>query len=182
MLPFSDKMSFTERWYNTMISAYGWFVRHYSFLPSEERLAKKHFAHLAPLPPLYDIIRNVSMVLVNYHRAISPPRPSMPSKYICFNSKSNWMSPFHFKFLDIIPIGGAHIKPVKPLPNDLKQFLDEAKDGAIYFSLGTVLQSSTMPKQLIKSFLSMFWMNTIYFQRASIAIHNIFEFQIRSMV
>lgn len=85
MLPFSDEMSLTQRWYNTMLNAYSWFVRHYSFLPSEERLAKKHFAHLAPLPPLYDIIRNVSLVLVNYHRAISPPRPFMPSKMTCLS-------------------------------------------------------------------------------------------------
>lgn len=56
----------------------------------------------------------------------------------------------------MIPIGGAHIKSVKPLPDDLKQFLDGAKDGAIYFSLGTVLQSSTMPKRLLESFLSTF--------------------------
>lgn len=63
---------------------------------------------------------------------------------------------FILEFSDVIQIGGAHIKPVKPLPDDLKQFLDEAKDGAIYFSLGTVLQSSTMPKHILESFLSMF--------------------------
>lgn len=65
---------------------------------------------------------------------------------------------FHsiFEFSDVIPIGGAHIKPVNPLPNDLKQFLDEANGGAIFFSLGTVLKSSTMPKHLLESFLSMF--------------------------
>lgn len=90
MLPFSDNMSFTERWYNTVITTYAWFVRHYSFLKSEEMLAKKHFAHLAPLPPLYDIVRNVSLILVNSHRAITPPRPSMPSISICNH--------FHLKF------------------------------------------------------------------------------------
>lgn len=91
MLPYSDKMTFTQRWYNTMLTAYGFFVRHYKFLPSEEELARKHFAHLAPLPPLYNIIRNVSLILVNSHRAISPPRPSMPSKFLRYslNPKPN---------------------------------------------------------------------------------------------
>lgn len=50
-------------------------------------------------------------------------------------------------------IGGAHIKPVKPLPNNLQKFLDEAKHGVIYFSLGTVLKSSQMPKEKIQAFL-----------------------------
>lgn len=56
----------------------------------------------------------------------------------------------------MIPIGGAHIKAAKPLPNEMKRFLDEAKHGAIYFSLGSVLQSSKMPKEWLQHFLSEF--------------------------
>lgn len=63
---------------------------------------------------------------------------------------------FFSKSAGVIPIGGAHIKPTKPLPNDLKKFIDEAKNGVIYFNLGSVLQSSQLPKELIQSFLSMF--------------------------
>lgn len=56
----------------------------------------------------------------------------------------------------IIPIGGAHIKPVKPLPINLQAFLDGAKDGAIYFSLGSNLKSALLPKHQIQEFLSKF--------------------------
>lgn len=55
---------------------------------------------------------------------------------------------------DIINIGGAHVKPAKPLPPNIKKFLDESTDGAIYFSLGTALQGSQMPKEKLKTFLS----------------------------
>lgn len=134
-LPFSDNMSFYERWFNVLVSAYDWAIRRFVYLPAEEGLARKHFAHLAPLPSLDDIMANVSMVLVNTHRALSPPRPSMPS---------------------VINIGGAHIKPAKPLPNDLKKFIDEAKHGVIYFSLGTVLPASNLPKEIMQPFFGEF--------------------------
>lgn len=48
------------------------------------------------------------------------------------------------------------MKPAKPLPNDLKTFLDGAKDGAIYFSLGSNLQSAQLPTKLINIFLGEF--------------------------
>lgn len=52
----------------------------------------------------------------------------------------------------MISIGGAHIKPAKPLPNDIKKFIDEAKHGVIYFSLGTVLPTSKLPKKILQPF------------------------------
>lgn len=54
----------------------------------------------------------------------------------------------------MINIGGAHLKPPKPLPKDLQIFLDESTDGVIYFSLGTVVQSSQLPEETIQMFLS----------------------------
>lgn len=58
-----------------------------------------------------------------------------------------------------INIGGAHIKPTKPLPVELQRFLDEAKDGVIYFSLGSVVKSSKLPKDKIRAFLGIFYHN-----------------------
>lgn len=42
----------------------------------------------------------------------------------------------------IVNIGGAHIKSGKPLPENIQKFLDGAKDGAIYFSLGLCVNFS----------------------------------------
>lgn len=82
MLPYTDHMTFAERWFNTVVGFYDWFVRYSFYLPNERSFAEKNFAHLAPLPPLEELIRNVSLTLVNSHRAITPPRPSMPSNFI----------------------------------------------------------------------------------------------------
>lgn len=56
----------------------------------------------------------------------------------------------------IINIGGAHMKDPKPLPNDLKEFLDNSKHGVIYFSLGSFLQSSDMPAKTVALFFDIF--------------------------
>lgn len=78
MLPYSDNMSFLQRWHNAIISTYEWIVRKYVYIPNEEELAKKYFAHLAPLPTMDRLMNNISVILVNTHRALSPPRASMP--------------------------------------------------------------------------------------------------------
>ncbi|XP_013189975.2 UDP-glucosyltransferase 2 [Amyelois transitella] len=55
------------------------------------------------------------------------------------------------------PIGGYHIDPVvKPLPNDLKNILDNAKNGLIFFSMGSNLKSKDFPEVLKKEFLQIF--------------------------
>lgn len=135
MLTYSENMSFLERWFNTFVSIYDWAIRTFVYLPNEEKYTKEHFAHLEPLPSMNELIAKVAVVLVNTHRALSPPRPAMPS---------------------IINIGGAHLKPVKPLPKDIQTFLDESKNGVIYFSLGTVVQSSKLPKEKLQMFLGIF--------------------------
>lgn len=56
----------------------------------------------------------------------------------------------------IVNIGGAHIKPAKPLPKDIQEFLDGAKNGAIYFSLGAYMQSALMPPSTFKAIMTVF--------------------------
>lgn len=56
---------------------------------------------------------------------------------------------------NIISIGGAHIKAPKALPADLQKYLDDAKDGVIYFSLGSIMKSANMPKEKKAMFLGM---------------------------
>lgn len=81
MLPYTDKMSFTERWYNIIAIFYDWFMRKFYYLPNERQYVKEHFGHLAPLPSMDEVMQNVSVILVNTHRALDPPRPLMPSKF-----------------------------------------------------------------------------------------------------
>lgn len=53
-------------------------------------------------------------------------------------------------------VGGAHIKPPKPFPKDLQEFLDESKDGVIFFSLGSFVKSTDMPPHKVAIFFDVF--------------------------
>lgn len=134
-LTYTDNMSFTERWFNTALSLYDWILRRWIAIPAHNAMAKKFFGHLGDIPTIDELHRNVSITFVNNHRSVAPPRPSLPN---------------------IINIGGSHIKPPKPLPADIKTFLDQATDGAIYFSLGTIVKSSSMPAEKLKAILGAF--------------------------
>lgn len=134
VLPYTEKMTFGQRYYSSMLSIYTWFVRRYLHYPWHMEIVNKYFAHLEqPLPSIQQLRKNISVIFVNVHRSITYPRPHMPG---------------------LVYIGGAHIKPKpKPLPDDLKTFIDGAKHGVIYFSLGSWIKSAHMPKEKLDIFL-----------------------------
>lgn len=135
MLPYTDDMSFKQRWYNSLVSTFEWLLRICIHLPAQNDIAKRHFGHLGPLPSVEAMVANVSLVLANSHPALFHPRPSMPT---------------------LIHIGGAQVKKPKPLPMDLQKFLDESVHGVILFSLGTVVPASKMPTEKLNAFLGNF--------------------------
>lgn len=97
------------------------------------------------------------------------------AKYVCLVDsnahKSNW-SLSSLCVSDIISIGGAHIKSPKPLPPAIKAFLDGAQHGVIYFSFGSIVKSSQLPKQLIQAFFSEFSHSFYDFKFISMGIGN----------
>lgn len=56
----------------------------------------------------------------------------------------------------MIEIAGIHLQPAKPLPNDIQEFLDWATDGAIYFSMGSFIQSKMWPEDKREAFVKAF--------------------------
>lgn len=132
MLDYTDHMNFIQRWHNAMVTTSAWVVRQFFHMPLHGYIVNQYFSHLAPLPSIDQLRKNVSVIFVNAHRSITYPRPHMPG---------------------IVYIGGAHIKPSKPLPIDLQRFLDESEHGVIYFSLGTMITASKMSAEKLKMFL-----------------------------
>ncbi|ALC40195.1 maker599 [Drosophila busckii] len=74
-------------------------------------------------------------MLLNSHRGVDVPRPSMPG---------------------LINVGGAHIQPAKKLPEEMQGFLDNATHGAVYFSLGSYMKSTDMPPEKLAQLLQAF--------------------------
>lgn len=73
---------------------------------------------------------------MNQHFSFSGPRPLPPN---------------------VIEIGGIHIKEsIKSLPHDLQQLLDNATNGVIYVSWGSIIQSQgmsmTTKREIVKAF------------------------------
>lgn len=132
LLTYTDNMIFIERWFNSIVGLYDWALRKFIHLPIQNAIARQYFGHLKPLPLIEDLIANISLTLVNAHRSLFHVRPSMPT---------------------IINIGGAHLKKSKPLPANLQKFIDNSEYGVIYFSLGSVMVASSMPKDKLKAFL-----------------------------
>lgn len=100
------------------------------YLPAQESMYKRFFAKLtpAPLPPLIDLIHNVSLVLVNSNNIFHGSRALVPN---------------------ILEIGGIHVKdPAKALPKDLAHYFSIADGGIFLFTLGGNTKTATaLPKE-----------------------------------
>jgi glucuronosyltransferase len=93
LLSHSDRMSFIERVVNTLYLKIACWAYHYlSDVPSQD-IARKYFGQ--SLPPLVDIVRNTSLVLVNRHFSVNKPLPNLPV---------------------VIEVGGLHVQAPKKLP------------------------------------------------------------------
>lgn len=133
---YDDNMNFFERGYNFLFSMVDVVIRQLYYLPAHDKLAQEHFSSLeGPLPSVFDLEKSISMIFVNSHFAMIKPRPLMPG---------------------MVNVAGAHIQPVKPLPDDLQAFMDDAEHGVIFMSLGSFLQSSMMPREKKETILSVF--------------------------
>nr|AGC84403.1 glucosyl glucuronosyl transferases [Locusta migratoria] len=133
-LGYSDRMNFWQRLYNTYFYLRLMYMWYYEVLPMQEELMRKHFG--PDVPSAYEADRNVSLLITANHFVLEYPRPHLPN---------------------IIEITGIHVATEpKPLPKDIKKFLDEAEEGVIYFSLGSNVRSNAMPAWKRQAFIEAF--------------------------
>ncbi|XP_061389119.1 UDP-glycosyltransferase UGT5 [Musca vetustissima] len=133
---YNDHMTFKERLLNSYYSLAEDFLREYHYFPEMDKMVKKYFGHLnVTIPSVSEMEKNISVMLLNSHIPLTTARPLVPG---------------------IIFVGGMHIYPPKKLPQDIQQFMDGAKDGVIFFSLGSNVQSKDMPEDKLHIFLDVF--------------------------
>ncbi|XP_063244329.1 UDP-glycosyltransferase UGT5-like [Bacillus rossius redtenbacheri] len=84
---------------------------------------------------LEDLRRNTSLVLVNTHFSVSGARPLVPG---------------------VVEVGGMHIRPPAPLPQDLAEWVSGAEHGLVYFSLGSMVRPETLPEDKVLALLQAF--------------------------
>ncbi|XP_033176690.1 UDP-glucuronosyltransferase 2B33 isoform X1 [Bombus impatiens] len=106
---------------------------YHEMVPHHQKLAEEYFG---PLPPLLDLLKNVSMLFINQADVMTPARPKLAN-----------MITFTASHIDKIP---------KALPKDLQAFLDGATNGFIYFSLGSNAKSANLPLEIRRMFCDVF--------------------------
>lgn len=95
-LHYSHHMSFWERLFNTVHGVYYRIGQEYYNIPKQDSIMRQFFNDTDPIPPLSELVRKTSLLLVNNHFSLNYPKPLMPN---------------------IIEVGGMHVQP----PNKLSQ-------------------------------------------------------------
>ncbi|XP_049793203.1 UDP-glycosyltransferase UGT5-like isoform X32 [Schistocerca nitens] len=133
-LTFGTHMNFLERLVNTVVGIGHNVLRHILYIPRLDSILQTYLRDPS-LPSLSEIERRTSLLLVNYHFTHGSPRPLVPN---------------------MVEVGGMHVGKPKQLPQDIQKFLDEATDGAIYFSMGSNVKSAHWPEEKRSVFLKVF--------------------------
>ncbi|PZC79478.1 hypothetical protein B5X24_HaOG200298 [Helicoverpa armigera] len=132
-----DPTSFWGRMRNLYFSMYEYIYWRYFYMEEQEQLVKKYLKDLPqPVPNLYDVERNASLILVNSHFSFDPPTAYLPN---------------------VVEIGGSHLsKSDAKLPENLQKVLDNAKHGVVYMNFGSNVRSSELPEDKKKAILNVF--------------------------
>ncbi|XP_031350467.1 UDP-glucuronosyltransferase 2B14-like [Photinus pyralis] len=132
LLSYSSNMNFYQRLINSLTFLLGTLHFFLSTLPKLNEIMQKY---IPGAPHLNELYYNSSLMLLNSHTSINPAVPLVPN---------------------MVEIGGFHVSSPKQLPKDLQEYLDEAKDGAIYFSMGSNLKGKYMNEDVRNAILKVF--------------------------
>ncbi|KAK4872334.1 hypothetical protein RN001_014363 [Aquatica leii] len=133
ILPFIKTTTLSERITSVIFDcALKLFIYFYN-TPQEDLVIKKYFGE--DFPSSSELAKNISLLLDNTEPMLDRIRPLVPV---------------------VIQIGGIHRVAPKPLPKELKTVLDSAKNGFIYFSLGSNVRSADLPNALRQAIIETF--------------------------
>nr|XP_014278601.2 UDP-glucuronosyltransferase 2B17-like [Halyomorpha halys] len=132
LTPFSFPMTFVEKLKNLYYTLYHYYGYH-KYVNSLDVYSKELFGKSTP--HVREIGKSAAVALVNAHPLLDGAKYYSPA---------------------IIPVPGFHIDEPKKLDEETQAFLDGAKHGVIYFSLGSNIQSSLMSDDRINLFLNVF--------------------------
>ncbi|KAJ9591509.1 hypothetical protein L9F63_001946, partial [Diploptera punctata] len=134
LLGYTHSLTFLQRIHSTLHLIVYTLADKFWNMPLQDALVRRIFNNIS-MPNIEDLIKNVSLVLVNSHYSFYYPRPNV---------------------LNMVEIGGLHLSTPRPLPKELQDFLDGALEGVIYFSLGTNVKCDTMTAEKRQVFLDVF--------------------------
>ncbi|XP_065085800.1 UDP-glucosyltransferase 2-like isoform X1 [Ochlerotatus camptorhynchus] len=112
-------------------------VLDYFILPKEfekyDKIIESHFG--SNMSKSSQLMGRIDFLLTNADPSLGFIRPTVPQS---------------------IQLGFLHVKPPKPLPEDLRLYLDNSHRGVIYFSLGTLIRTDTVSQRNVQLFVDAF--------------------------
>ncbi|XP_066903205.1 UDP-glycosyltransferase UGT5 [Halyomorpha halys] len=137
VFPSSHHMNFLERSGSVFVNILDYLISHALWIYMDYYM-RSHFAPypgFENLPPIKDMFKNVSLILIDNHMVSTYPRPYLPN---------------------IVEIGGLTIKGGEKLNEDWEKYLNESVDGVIYFSWGSLYKTEYMRPHELTAFMSAF--------------------------
>ncbi|CAH1402289.1 unnamed protein product [Nezara viridula] len=137
VFPSSHHMNFWERSKSTIANLIDYLISHAGWIYLDYYMRQKFapYPGFENLPPMIDMFKNLSLILVDNHKAITYPRPYLPN---------------------IVEIGGLTIKGGDKLNEEWEKYLNESVDGLIYFSWGSHYKTENMRPHELAAFMSAF--------------------------
>ncbi|ETN61208.1 glucosyl/glucuronosyl transferase [Anopheles darlingi] len=132
-LSYTNEMSFWQRFVNALVAHADKLYYRMVYLPQQEALYRRHFPNAKRT--FTETLQSVRLAFVNQHFSLSYPHPYAPNH---------------------IEIGGIQIEEAKPLPNELEEYIQSAKHGVIYFSMGSMLKGRNFPESKRDAFVNAF--------------------------
>lgn len=129
---YSSRMDFIDRLLNTAVFYYANFYYNYFYQPATEKILD-NYCKVDGRRYVNDITKDTAAILTNTHYSYNGVRPTTPN---------------------IVEVGGLHVfKEPKKLPEDIQKFLDDAKEGVLFLSFGSMVKSSTMPEDKLRDII-----------------------------
>ncbi|KAL2724038.1 UDP-glucosyltransferase 2-like isoform X1 [Vespula squamosa] len=136
--PFTNRMSMDERIWNILYTSWTRLYYRYWHLPRAQRIANK----FVPETPLYDIDRNFSLIILGNNHVLGYPKPLLPNVIEVHSLQIKEQT----ESLPKVTTVGESLPTAQHCDaKDIREFLDDAVNGAIYFSLGSNLQTHQLP-------------------------------------
>ncbi|XP_029035427.2 UDP-glucosyltransferase 2-like isoform X5 [Osmia bicornis bicornis] len=129
LLSFVEDMNFWQRLYNVLHTTYNkWIFRYASNVQTE--IIRKYIS--PDLPDIRELEKKISMILVNSHMSLNGIKSTIPA---------------------FVEVGGLHVQEEGvELPASLEKWMNDSKNGFIYFSFGSMVKIESFPAKYLQIF------------------------------
>ncbi|XP_011881506.1 PREDICTED: UDP-glucuronosyltransferase 2B31-like [Vollenhovia emeryi] len=128
VLSFTGRMNFWQRLYNTVRTYYDKWYFNYLTTREQDKIIREQFG--PDMPGVRELERKVSLILINSHIALNGIQPKTPAA---------------------VDVGGLHVQDEdQMLQPELEKWMNDSKNGFIYFTFGSMMMIETFPPEFIR--------------------------------